>query len=101
MTATVLKIILCCFAVLGFADLVIYILNIVSFKNSDSISELRIVSCPDENAEYSVRFYEGLLRRTGADLAVASVVLGKDVKLSDADYKRLSDEYGNLKKEET
>lgn len=99
MLAVIIKIALCSFAVLGFVDLLIYVMNLISFRNTKAVCKLLIASCPDENAEYTIRFYEGLLCRTGAELAIKSVVVGSAVSISDDKLDELSREYGNLERE--
>ncbi len=91
-------ILLCFFAVLGIVDAATYLFDRVCSARLGVSLGVLVPECSAENAEYTLRFVEGVLSREGLPKAVDTVYLGKDVKIDPDTLSRLEGEFRNIRR---
>ena len=90
-------VILCFFAALGIVDAAVYLFDRICSSRLAHPFRILVEDCPDaEDAEYAVRFLEGVVGRTSLEKALCGLVIGENVALSENAKRALEREYGNI-----
>lgn len=98
MLCEILMVMLCFFAVLGIVDAATYLFDRVCSARLGISLGVLVPECSAGNAEYTLRYVEGVLAREGLPKAVDTVYLGKDVKIDPEILARLEGEFGNIRR---
>ena len=98
MLREILMVMLCFFAVLGIVDAATYLFERICSARLGVSLGIFVPECRAENAEYTLRFVEGILAREGLSKAVGTVYLGENVKIDPETLLRLEGEFGNIRR---
>ena len=95
------EIIICFFAVIGMACLTVIFFDSYTASKTGLNASIKINSIKDpENPEYSIRILESLIVHSNLSNIIGKIELDKNVPFDSNTFKKLAEEYGNLRKEE-
>ena len=92
-----LIILVCMFASLGICELAIYLFNRTASGRLPHKFYILADDFGQEDAEYVIRFLEGVISRSGVDSAICGIQLGSNVRIDDELLECLCTEFGNIK----
>lgn len=92
-----LIILVCMFAALGICELAIYLFNRTVSARLPHRFYILADNFEREDAEYVIRFLEGVISRSGVDSAVCGIKLGENAQVDDELLEHLCTEFGNIR----
>ena len=92
----ILIILVCMFASLGICELAIYLFNRTASGRLPHRFYILADDFEQNDAEYVIRFLEGVISRSGVDSAVCGIKLGENAQVDDELLECLCKEFGNI-----
>lgn len=96
----ILIILVCMFASLGIVELAIYFFNRNLAKQLPHKFYILADNFGKDDAEYVIRFLEGLISRCGLDSTICGIQLGENIQIDEALLTALTREFPNIVKNE-
>lgn len=92
----ILIIFVCMFAALGIVELAVYIFNKICAARLPHKFYIVADNFQSEDAEYVLRFLEGLIGRSGLESAICGIKLGENAEVDSELLSVLLEEFGNI-----